>query len=194
MRYLFCLVLSLAMLNSFDAKAFDKTLLYDIISKENTTRFTDLLSSDFEVDEQDLDGNTPLMIASSLGKVNFVEFLIDFGADPKKRNYEGSTALHRAAFAGHNDVIEVLINNGALVNMPDLDGVTPLMKAVEGEKRFTVELLVNRGALIQFKNIHGLSAMDIARKKRRGDIFTFLEKEIKAPKKSSEPSYSWDIE
>lgn len=192
MKYLFYFMFLAGLIVGTEAKAIDKNSLYEIISTENMTKFSEILSSDFEVDEQDLDGNTPLMIASALGKVNFVEFLLDLGANPKKRNYEGSTALHRAAFGGHNDVIEVLIDSGAIVNMPDLDGITPLMRAVEGERRFTVELLVKRGAMIQFKNIHGRSAMDIAKRKRLGDIYVFLENATKPSK--DEPNYSWDIE
>ena len=168
--------------------------LYEIIRTQDEGAFLELLAIGNEIDEQDVDGNTPLMIASALGKADFVQFLLSKGANPNQKNYVGITALHRAAQSGHNDIIDKLIDFGGQVNMPDMDGVTPLMKAVEGEKRFTVELLVRRGAIVHFRNIKGKTALDIAKENRFHQIQTFLEEQLKNAgiKKDEGPKYSWE--
>ena len=187
------LVCFLVFIYYYNAKAFDD--IYELINAENTSVFTERLAAGFDIDDQDLEGNTPLMTAAALNKPKFVAYLLDMGAKVDLRNYSGATALHKAALAGNNEVIDILMDNGAEINLPDLDGFTPLMLATSTEKRFTVELLVHRGALISFKNSKGLSALDIARKKRYAKILAFLEKEVKKIKKEEKkPNYSWDID
>jgi ankyrin repeat protein len=192
MKHLFLATIVFCMLLSCNTSASNNDL-YQIINTEDKTSFGELLTIGFDVDDPDVDGNSPLIIASALGKVNFVEYLINMGADVNKKNYIGVTALHMAANGGHNDVIDMLLDNGAHINMPDMDGITPLMRAVENGRRFTVELLVHRGALIQFINAQGKTALDIAKAKRLKNIIIFLEDSIKNPKKKDEgPTYSWD--
>ncbi|MBR5598469.1 MAG: ankyrin repeat domain-containing protein [Alphaproteobacteria bacterium] len=191
MRYKFLACLLGLFFISQNALASDD--LYKIITTEDKTAFLDLLStSGFELDEQDVEGNTPLMIASALGKTKFVEFLVNLGAKTNKKNYVGITALHRAAQNGHNDIIDILIDHGAQVNMPDMDGITPLMKAVEGERRFTVELLVHRGAYIQFINRNKKTAVDIAKDNRFHKIHQFLLNALKNENANGGPNYSWE--
>lgn len=190
LKFLVCFFL---LIQSYNAKAFDD--IHELINAENTNVFTERLAAGFDINDQDLEGNTPLIIAAALNKPRFVSYLLDMGAKVDLRNFSGASALHKAALAGNNEVIDILLDHGAEINLPDLDGFTPLMLATSTERRFTVELLVNRGALISFKNSKGLSALDIARKKRYAKIFMFLEKEVKKVKKEEKkPNYSWDID
>lgn len=179
-------------LYSFNVGAYSDSEIYTVIDEENTSKFAEMMAAGIEVDEPDLDGNTPLMIASALGKDKFVRYLIDMGADVKRRNYVGVSALHRAAHGGHNDVIDLLLDNGAIINIPDMDGITPLMSAVSADRRFTVELLVHRGAIISFKNVKGHDALDIAKRKRYGKIVSFLTEALTKPVKETKTEYSWD--
>lgn len=149
--------------------------IYEIINRDDKQAFSDMVMLGFDIDEQDLDGYSPLMIAAGFGKTDFVEYLIDNGANVNKRYYQGGTAMHRAAHGGYNDVIRVLADAGANVNMPDLDGITPLMIATQNGHRFTVELLVSLGADVNFKNAKGETALDIANQYRAKDIAKFLK-------------------
>lgn len=193
MKFNFLGYLLAAFLVIFNANAGDDSL-YKIINSQDKSAFLDLLTVGYEIDEQDVEGNTPLMIASALGKANFVQFLLSKGANPNQKNYIGVTSLHRAAQGGYNDIVEKLIDYGAQVNMPDMDGITPLMKAVENEQRFTVELLVRRGAIILFRNAKGKTALDIAKEKRLSKIHTFLEEQLKNNNDNKDlgPKYSWE--
>ena len=97
------LVCFLVFIHSYNANAFDD--IYELINKENTSVFTERLAAGFDIDDQDLEGNTPLMTAAALNKTKFVSYLLDMGAKVDLRNYSGATALHKAAHAGNNEII-----------------------------------------------------------------------------------------
>jgi len=152
----------------------DETV-YDLINNEDMDAFSDLVAIGYDIDEQDADGFSPLMVASALGKEKFVRFLVHNNANVNKRSYAGLTAMHRAAQAGHNNIIDVLISAGANVNIPDFAGNTPLMYAVASERRFTVERLVALGSDVNFINAKGETALQIAQRKRFKEIYDFLK-------------------
>ena len=163
------------------------------ITTENTGLFLEMMAAGVDVNEKDVEGNTPLIKASSYGKVNFVKFLLDMGADVHKMNYKGVTALHRAAGTGNNEIVNLLLDNNAFVDMPDLEGNTPLMAAVSADKFSTVELLIKRGSIVEFRNKKGQTAINIAKNKRFWKIYSYLivdrSGDMVLEKK---PSYSWD--
>lgn len=158
---------------SFSVRA-DEPSIYDIIKNEDQGTLSQMVTLGFDIDERDGDGYTPLMIAASLGKADFAQFLIDNGADVNAKSYTGLTAMHRAAQDGHNDVIAILLISDANINMPDVHGFTPLMIAVLANQRFTVEFLVRRGAYLNYRNAEGNTALKIADMKKFSRISTYL--------------------
>ncbi|MCM1324490.1 MAG: ankyrin repeat domain-containing protein [Acetobacter sp.] len=156
--------------------AADKTI-YEIINSEDQFAFSNMVALGFDIDQSDSDGYTPLMIASSLGKIKFVEFLIDNGADVNLRSHTGLTALHRAAQDGHNEVIAALLLGGANINIPDMAGFTPLMVSVIANQRFCVEFLIKRGANINFRNADGDTALRISDRKKFYDLSKYLRQQ-----------------
>ena len=165
--------------------------IYDVINREDTKAFSDMVMLGYDIDEQDIDGYTPLMIAAAAGTTCFVGYLIDYGAIGDIRYYQGVTAMHRAALGGYTDVFSALSDAGGNVNLPDLDGMTPLMIAAKNGHRFTVELLVRRGADVNFRNVKGETALDIANKYRYKEIARFLQNEggrSKSPDSGKEAS------
>ena len=71
-------------------------------------------------DVQDVDGNTPLMLAAYHGHAGTVEMLIDRGADVDVRNKRNQAPVAGALFKGEDEVVRLLIGAGA-----DLDAGTP---------------------------------------------------------------------
>ena len=158
----------------FSARADSEPTIYEIVNNENEQAFSELLMLGYGIDDADNDGNTPLMIAASLGKVNFVHFLIDNGAETNNKNYNGETALHRAAQSGNNEIIDILFAAGADLNTPDFSGRTPLMQAVISERRFAVERLAALGAYLNWRDKNGESALTIAERRKFKPIADFL--------------------
>lgn len=61
-------------------------------------------------------GLTPLHVASFMGHMNIVIYLIQHGANPDFPTVRGETALHLAARANQQDIIRILLRNGAHVD------------------------------------------------------------------------------
>ena len=76
-------------------------------------------------------GSTPLISASSFGKIEIAEALINAGANLSLKNGDGSTALHAAAFFGRIEIVQLLIDANADKTIRNNFGATP-RETVEG--------------------------------------------------------------
>ncbi|CDQ66669.1 unnamed protein product [Oncorhynchus mykiss] len=74
-----------------------------------------------DINHQDNDGNTALMIASQAGHTITVTYILNYypGADTEIRDCRGFTALIKAAMQGRDDVVSSLIMAGADLNAVD---------------------------------------------------------------------------
>lgn len=61
-------------------------------------------------------GLSPLHVASFMGHMNIVIYLIQHGANPDYPTVRGETSLHLAARAQQTDIIRILLRNGATVD------------------------------------------------------------------------------
>ncbi|MNS17051.1 Ankyrin repeats (3 copies) [compost metagenome] len=71
-----------------------------------------LLDQGANIDERDLDGDTPLAIAAANGHLEVVQVLIKKGAQIRSLNKEGKSALFLAEVNGHSEVGNVLAKQG----------------------------------------------------------------------------------
>ncbi|XP_048343378.1 photoreceptor ankyrin repeat protein isoform X2 [Sphaerodactylus townsendi] len=110
------------------------------------------------VNHQDNDGNTALMIASQAGFSAIVTYLLNYypALEIEMRDHRGLTALMKAAMQGKNDCVSALLLAGA-----DLTAVDPLKKKTAQEwatltGRFETTLrfraLLQRPCAEQFSN------------------------------------------
>jgi ankyrin repeat protein len=61
-------------------------------------------------------GLTPLHVASFMGCMNIVIYLLQHNANPDVPTVRGETPLHLAARANQTDIIRILLRNGAQVD------------------------------------------------------------------------------
>jgi ankyrin repeat protein len=73
----------------------------------------------FEVNEY---GDTPLIIASNQGQLQFVKTLIGMGANINHQNNKSQTPLHNASYNNHIEVVNFLLSRGANPNIRDDNG------------------------------------------------------------------------
>jgi ankyrin repeat protein len=121
--------------------------LLDVAMDGGVAKLHKLILAGAEPNATNADGETPLIIASELGKARVVEALLVKGADVNKKSAAGMTALRWAVTRNHTEVIEILLLAGADKNEIFGDNWTPLAQAIEtGNTEFAVQLIIS-GAL-----------------------------------------------
>lgn len=76
--------------------------------KLKTIKF--LLDHRQDINAQDANGCSPVIIAAQYGRVETVIYLVKNGADLDQRDVNGDTALHWAAYKGFDEVAGVLMH------------------------------------------------------------------------------------
>lgn len=136
------------------------------------------LNTGENLDIQDINGQTPLMISSRRGFSEIVEVLIHAEAKVNVVDREGTTALMEAitgeGFTGHPHIAKQLIEAGADVNHKRNNGATALMLAAEINDQETLVNLVRAGASIKATDKTGLTAFDYAKRKGNFKILKLL--------------------
>ncbi|KAL3073569.1 hypothetical protein niasHS_017136 [Heterodera schachtii] len=85
-----------------------------------------------EVNQQAIDGTTPLMGASIEGRLDVVIYLIDHGAEVQHTDAEGYNSLMHAVKNGKTEVARHLLTNGASTDQVGTDGKRARDLAEEG--------------------------------------------------------------
>jgi len=136
--------------NWFDKKT---TILHIYAEGGKDIKILDkLIFAGADINVKTSDNMTPLIYAASLGKDEFVERLIDKGADVTVKSKAGKiTALHMYAFSGKDTkILDKLIAAGSDINAKADYNVnptmTPLSFAVSAGNVVFVETLINEGA------------------------------------------------
>ena len=95
------------------------------------------INFDADVNAQNKDGDTPLMIATEYGYIGLVKLLLDSGADVNAQNKHGKTPLNIASYDCHSEIVKLLLNSGANINHKNKAGRSSLLSC--GVKRSTLE-------------------------------------------------------
>jgi ankyrin repeat protein len=135
-----------------------------------------------DVDVQDKDGRTALIIASVSGREGAVRALLAGGARQELQDSRGEAALHVAAEFGHADIVELLCAApGLQVDAQNLLGDTPLVLATgnlsgknEGNVRAVVRALLARGARQEVRGRDGKTALHKAASRGLASIIELL--------------------
>ncbi|KAL2071858.1 hypothetical protein VTL71DRAFT_13093 [Oculimacula yallundae] len=117
----------------------------------NTATIDLLLEHGADVNADDQDGTTPLIVAVYEESIEKIHFLLLHGANVNpSAGYDCGTALSSAIAVGSVEISELLLDNGADINAFTSSfrsyGSTPLQVAVELGRVELTELLLARGA------------------------------------------------
>ena len=137
----------------------------------------DNLSKGANINGRDSDGRPAVIIATDMGNLTLLKFLLENGAKPDTKSLpKQETALMRRSAVGDVAAMKMLIAFNANVDRQDKVGQTGLMKAAMSRKRRAVQALLDAGADV-FKTDHtGKTAMDHARESRDRRVVKMLEK------------------
>ncbi|XP_062711316.1 uncharacterized protein LOC115254290 [Aedes albopictus] len=136
-----------------------------------------------DVNAQDNNGNTPLLLAAGYGKLDMVKMLIGkdskYSADYKIANADGQTLIHLAAIGGNMEIVQMLIDDyTADVNVQDNNGNTPLLLAASNCKWEMVKMLIDKdskySADYKIANKKGQTLIHFAAKRDNMEIVQML--------------------
>lgn len=126
--------------------------LIDAASIGNSEQVRILLKNGADVENGDIYGKTPLMMAAEKGKIHIVDILLEAKANVNTKSPYGMTALMYAV--EHPEIVKVLLNAKADVNVKNCDGNTALMRAAQWNETKSVKLLLEAkaDANVKFSN------------------------------------------
>ncbi|HET8986817.1 MAG TPA: ankyrin repeat domain-containing protein [Trueperaceae bacterium] len=97
----------------------------DLARQGRAHDLAEMMQRGLDVDVQDADGNSMLMLAAYNGHLDAVRALIALGADVDLPNARGQSPIAGAIFKGEDEVVAELRAAGA-----DLDAGTPSARAI----------------------------------------------------------------
>ena len=130
-----------------------------------------------DVNIQNNEGWTALLIASQNGHTQVVEQLLKEHADVNIQTNDGLTALMIASQNGHTQVVEQLHKEHANINIQNNDGWTALMIASQNGHTQVVEQLLKEHANVNIQSKYGWTALIIASRNGHTEIIEQLLKE-----------------
>jgi len=144
-----------------------------------------MLVKDFEANIEciNVNGSTPLIIASCWGRDDIVKLLIQLGGNIEHREQYGSTALAWAAQAGQEGCVRILLSAGARVDVKDSAGDTPFDNALfkfrkQGTSNYNRIMKLLKGETVRLSGETGKthSTMDeLVKAAAEGSLTQFLD-------------------
>ncbi len=117
--------------------------LHMAVQYEDFEAIKQLIAKGAVLNEQNLDGRTPLHYAK---QADVVLYLLEQGASPDISDKWGKTLLHYAAQNHQSDIVKLLLQKGAQIDPKDKQGDTPTLVAAEAQDFDTVRFLLESGA------------------------------------------------
>lgn len=127
-----------------------------------------LVEAGCDIDKQDLDGRTPLMLACMEGDVCIVKYLIENGADVNIEDLHGNSPLLHASkcLSSNPTLISILLQKGAKVNHQNKLRENALLIAIKHCHfkycKEIVELLLKNGCELNINTWLGQSPLHLA--------------------------------
>lgn len=120
---------------------------------------------------------------------DYINRMIDQGADLTATGRDGVTAFMIACSWGDKELVPKMLAHGAEVNARDKAGNTPLHLVVASGKYDIIRLLLEKGADAELKNDKGQTPIDCAQSWQEPDVADLLRKksgELRAAREAKE--------
>ena len=129
----------------------------------------------YKMEEGEIKGYFPLLVASQMGHIDVMQALLDAEADVNQVGGQYSvSSLFQAAGYNQPRAIALLVRNGGDVNLASSRGTTPLNMAVQqGHKEAVIALLEAKAAVNQASN-DGAGPVYIAAQDGHADVLKLL--------------------
>ncbi|KAL2089346.1 hypothetical protein ACEWY4_014034 [Coilia grayii] len=131
---------------------------------------TALIDNGADVNTQDTQGYTPLLLAAELGNVEAFNALMGKKANLEGRLSNSITALHLAVQSGSVTITQVLLEKGVAPNITGPRDQTPLHMAALHNRPALVGLLLRAGAEVNTVTQDGHTALHLASQRGQSEV------------------------
>ncbi len=142
----------------------DPYSIFKAAERGNLKVIQNMIANRVNLDQQDANGNTPLIIAAINGRTEVMDALIRAGAQKDIRNKADDSAIFAAINAGQVGSVKTLLKAGVNPNQRELYGLgggrTLLMIATQNKNAEIVRLLVEAGADLDARAPHVVPGQD----------------------------------
>ncbi len=147
----------------------DSETLLEAVEEQRTNEVVDLVAKKGRaiINVRGYSGATPLTVAMQKRAAQYVNYLLQNGADPDLPDKKGDRALMIAARLGYLEGLNSMILAKAAVDAANRQGETALIIAIQNRHPQVVKRLLEAGASIRHTDNAGLSARDYAVRDRR---------------------------
>ncbi|MFW5879569.1 MAG: ankyrin repeat domain-containing protein [bacterium] len=160
--------------NSFGGNIYHK-LVHKISDPETIL----LLSKNYNINQSDDFGNTPLHYAILMGDYDIAASLIDAGADLSKINLQGYAPVHLSTIMNNPELTDLIIAKGADINSLSKENYSSMHISTQlGHATIAKGLLLNN-AEHKVKTSQGLKPKNIAKIQSNSTIKKLLKKDGK---------------
>ena len=157
-RWLVCLLCLMAPLANADKSAIAQQWV-NAIEQRNTTSLKRLLPVIDNINDQDAEGKTALMVAAVTGDIELLQQLLRSGCEVDLTNHRGGTALMYAAARNELPSAQSLVNRHANINLRAENGWTALILASAKGNHEMVKYLLHHGANPNIPDVYGWTAL-----------------------------------
>lgn len=149
-----------------------------------------LIGDDFDPKATDIYGRNGVELAVIREDMQFVQSLINAGADLAHQDGYGNTALHYAVFNLNPRLyVQYLLQAKAPVNIANNDGNVPLFNVMKISNPIVrneiAKMLINAGSPVTNKNNAGRTIMDLAVAAKDNDLINTIRDAIEKRRKSA---------
>ena len=130
-------------------------------SQNNVDNVLNLIQAGVDVNCQDENSMTALMVACHAGHVHLIEELKRAGVNLNTQNLHGDTALILATKQNNTKCVRLLTEFGSNVNLQGKNGQTALMHAVKSKNTNCLQVLIEADADLNVQNDNGQTALMI---------------------------------
>ncbi|XP_008212976.1 putative ankyrin repeat protein RF_0381 [Nasonia vitripennis] len=131
-----------------------------VSSGADVNEFYGLPSSSYELTKKSTILHALLKMYPSAWNEQFIDMVMNHGADVNAREFDRQSSLHRAVQNGRVKAVKKLLERGAEVNTTRIVGITPLLDAARtNEADELLPLLMSYGANINVTDTNGFNVL-----------------------------------